>query len=99
MAADLHIHIMNGIDRDDLVTFFSNTLGSKYFKPSALTRSREAIFRKVQNTPNIWIGEVSWLKASMSGHPDDYVPSTVMEIYQAIGEDLPVLDEVLRGPE
>jgi len=42
----------------------------------------------IQNTKNIWIGEVSWMKASMFG--DDgkkYIPATVMEVSSAVHEE------------
>jgi hypothetical protein len=94
MSADLHIHVFEGITRKDLAAFFSHTLGSKYFNISA--PRPDGISAKIEKTPNVWIGEVSWLGASFSDDPDAFVPQTVGLIYGAIGENLPVLDKRLR---
>lgn len=101
MAADLHIHIYEGIEEADMVSFFSNTLGSKYFNPQPAGHISKytdptSSWSKVSDTPNIWIGEVSWLKASLiEGGTHEYVPSTVKTINEAIGEDLPELTDEL----
>lgn len=96
MAADLHIHIFDGITEDDLRIFFSNTVGSKYFNLFGTDEDRDyKIHDKIANTPNIWIGEVSWLKAALLEDSDRFVPSTVERINTVIGEDLPILTEEL----
>lgn len=101
MAADLHIHIYEGVEEKDMANFFSNTLGSKHFNPqpaghiSKYTNPASSWY-KVGDTPNIWIGEVSWLKASLiEDGAHDYIPSTVKAINEAIGEDLPILTDEL----
>jgi hypothetical protein len=50
----------------------------------------------VSNSSNVWIGEVSWLKAGLTGD-DGYVPEPVEAVAKLIGEDLPVLDDELRA--
>lgn len=94
MAADLHIHVMeDGCTEDDIVRFFGNTLGSKHFSIFGNTHRNEGgkpfykqdWYKRVSSSPNIWVGEVSWLK-----HPD-----IVAEITEIIGEDLPVCDDSL----
>lgn len=100
MAADLHIHVMRGVTEADIALFFQDTLGSKHFKPELLFRQRslnemDREFTKMHDTPNIWIGEVSWLKAAVFNDPDAFIPNVVLMVHEAIGEDLPVLDEVL----
>jgi len=45
--------------------------------------------------PNIWIGEVSWLKAALFEDPDKYVPGPVEQIVEIIGEDFPRITEDL----
>lgn len=52
-------------------------------------------WQKITGTPNIWIGEVSWLKASLTDDEDSYIPGTVAMINDLIGEDWPVLDDEL----
>ena len=53
----------------------------------------------IQRTKNIWIGEVSWLKASLFGDDGEkYIPTTVMEISSAVHEEnfgLKVIDDEL----
>lgn len=99
MAADLHIHVFEGIDEEVLRAFFSNILGSKWFNPnSGLPRGArqwEAAVRCIEKTPQIWIGEVSWLKAALYGL-ESFVPEPVRQIHELIGEDLPTLDDVLE---
>lgn len=95
MAADLWIHIFKDITEEDIRVFFSNAVGSKYFntvQPSDEER-REAL-NKLARTPGVWVGEVSWLKASLTGD-NRYVPEAVERIFEIIGEDLPVIDDEL----
>jgi hypothetical protein len=52
----------------------------------------------IENTKNIWIGEVSWLKAGLFEDGKKYIPTTVMEVSSAIhAEDfgLKVIDDDL----
>ncbi len=96
MAADLHIHIFEGIVEADLAKFCSNHLGSKWFnpRPGATDFGPGSVFHRVSETPNIWVGEVSWLKAALFDD-DSYVPNPVGAINDLIGEELPVLDDAL----
>lgn len=98
MAADLHIHIYEGVEEKDMADFFSNTMGSKYFNPKPAGDIRkytdpESSYNKVSNTPNIWIGEVSWLKAGLFEDVEAFVPNTVAAISEAIGDDRPEIDD------
>lgn len=51
-------------------------------------------WRKISDSPNIWVGSVSWLKAALTGS-DEFVPDPVGAVAERIGEDLPVIDETL----
>ena len=98
MAADLHIHIFEGLEEEDLKRFFSNSLGSKYFNLSYPAFSLDDDidhFSKINRTPNIWIGSVSWLKAGLFQDPKTFIPDPIGKINTLIGEDLVVLDEEL----
>ena len=101
MAADLHIIIAGEqITEEVLAVFFSSTFGSKYFNPGNLQPTRsdsDRYFELVSEAPQIWIGEVSWLKASLFGEAEEFIPRTVGTISELIGEDLPVLDDELIG--
>lgn len=98
MGADFNIHVFEGITERDLEIFFSNVIGSKYCK--FLFRHQyekpDEVWDKMIKTPNVWIGEVSWLKASLFDNEEEYIPNTVGTISELIGEDLPVLTEELR---
>ena len=97
MAADLHIHVVpDDIEEKALPAFFSHTLGSKHFGDAFSEAERQAAFRRISETPNVWIGEVSWLKAALFGDSDTFVPSTVQLVQDAVGEDLPTLDDELE---
>jgi hypothetical protein len=105
MAADLKLHATrlaggSDVDEEDFALFFNGTMGSKWFNP-ALQRQpgqRElwsALYEKFALLPTFWIGEVSWLKASLLGDSESYVPDPVQAISDIVGQDLPVIDDVL----
>ena len=99
MAADLHIHVFEGIEESDLRNFFRNTLGSKYFSPRPVGgyEGFSAAYDTIVNTPSVWVGEVSWLKAALFEDGEEtFVPSPVQKIHELIGENLPVLDDKLE---
>ena len=98
MSADLHIHAMGKLNADDLECFFSGNIDSKYFAigdPACRIAPDCLHWRRVEESENTWIGEVSWLKASLLGDMS-YVPEPVEAVNGLIGEDLPVLDEELK---
>src|ERR1044071_4453309 len=98
MAADLHIHVVpDDLEEGVIAAFFSLTIGSKHFSGFGRGRvspeAQERAFSRIADTPNVWIGEVSWLKAALFGDSGTFVPSTVQLVQDAIGEDLPTLDD------
>lgn len=99
MAADLHIHAMQGVTEDDLACFFSTTLGSRWcrfpFGGRCGNSTNCSHWRAVIDSPDVWIGEVSWLKAGLTGD-DSFVPEPVQAVHDLIGENLPVLDDDLK---
>lgn len=56
---------------------------------------RDSFSKFASESPNIWIGEVSWLKAGLTGDKEAYIPNPVATISELIGEDWPVLDDEL----
>lgn len=97
MSADLHIHVYEGLTEDDLRGFFRNTLGSKWsaglFARTLPLEEMIKYHQKIGDTPQCWIGEVSWLKAALFEDGEEtFVPNTVAAVNEVIGEDLPVLD-------
>lgn len=99
MSADLHIHSMRGVTEQDLGCFFSNTLGSKWFqwwmRPNCIERWKCKHHDAVLASGNIWIGQVSWLKAALT-ESDEFIPEPVQAIHELIGEHLPILDAELK---
>jgi hypothetical protein len=95
MGADLHIHIFEGITEDDLRAMKSSTLGSKYFNlhDNMPWEEKKKVYERIDNTPNIWIGEVSWLKAGLMEDADTFIPNTVGDIAELVGEELPTIDD------
>ena len=103
MAADLHIHVLTDeFTEEHYKAFQSNVIGGKYW--GGFNRNLQAEFEKKHNcdlyllcceTPSVWVGEVSWLKAALSEDPDTWVPATVQAVYDIIGEDFPVIDDEL----
>lgn len=95
MAADLHIHVMTPeMTEAHLADFFSNTMGSRWFAPKSVPRSEET-WEIVSKSPNIHVGEVSWLKAALLGENDRYVPDPIQAVSDIITDDLPVIDDEL----
>ncbi len=96
MSADLNIHVFKGITEDDLAAFFSSHLGSKYHGQVKDYDWREN-FDRIESTPRVWIGAVSWLKAALLEDGETFIPNPVGEVSSLIGEDLPVLDDELEA--
>jgi hypothetical protein len=81
--------------KEDVALFHSSTLGTPFFNPGL----RDAdfydgpVYRAVRGSPNIWIGEVSWLKAMVLDEPDTFIPSMVMAMAELIGWDFKPIDD------
>jgi len=98
MAADVHLHILEGVTEEEVKLFLSNRLGSKYYDESKYQEHEkryDELVEKMANTPQVWVGEVSWLKAWLTGDKEAFVPSAVEKVTEVIGEDFPVIDDEL----
>lgn len=100
MAADLHIHVLTDECTEQTVAAFqSNTIGTRFFNPLTAfsgNHDREfTLYDLVAKAPDIWIGEVSWLKAAVFGDKENFIPNTVAQVHEAIGEYFPVIDDTL----
>jgi hypothetical protein len=98
MGADLQIHIYEGLTEEDMQNFFSNNLGSKYFHPRTGREDAgrfDKAYEKIAETPSVWVGEWSPLKAGLFEEPETFIPDAMGQIQEIIGEDLPVIDDVL----
>ena len=103
MSADLSIHVLDiGLSEQDYKDISASTLGSKYcpglFSSRKIPKERmDEVYDHFSKSPQIWVGEVSWLKAGLTGDKKTYVPDIVKEIHGIIGEDFPIVNEDLIG--
>lgn len=100
MAADLSIHALTApCTESDLAEFFRNTLGSRWFGGFTASRPTDygegSAWVRVADTPQVWIGEVSWLKAALTDDSETFVPNLVASVHEIIGENLPLIDDSL----
>lgn len=93
MAADVKIHILT-CSVEAVQTLRGRTLGSKDCGFESKMGFSKAC-GIVSDTPQVWVGTVSWLKAILTEDSASFVPSAVMKISVLIGEDFPVLDDAL----
>lgn len=99
MSADFYIHIFSGITKEDYKAFFSNCLGSKHFDlaNSPIGDKWFELALKIESTPRIFVGEVSWMKASLFGDESKtYIPSTVEIISGLIGEETVITNKLIK---
>lgn len=67
-------------------------------KEAELTKLYDMSLEKFYETPQIWIGEVSWLKATLfEGGEEKYILSPIMKISELIGEKFPILTDELAS--
>lgn len=90
------IPVRGVINEKVIRAFFSNTLGSKWRSDGKEDENeRDRAYALINQTPNIWVGEVSWLKAALFEDEKTFIPSPVQIVSDVIGEDLPVIDDAL----
>lgn len=106
MAADLHLHVFDDkFTPEHYKMFQSNVIGSKYFEPNPMGRGKrdyvneegKDLFTLCAETNQVWIGEVSWLKAAIFENEGRYVPGPVIGVSELIDEDFPILTEKLKS--
>ena len=103
MSADLHIHVLdNGAEEKHLAGLQANTIGSKYCKDfrdddydyyNGEYADWDESYRIISETSNVWVGEVSWLKAAFLDDPKSFIPQPILKIHEIIGEDLKIIDD------
>lgn len=80
MAADMHIHILERVTEHQVKRFGSNVLGGPYWGCASYAEYLEHSsddFDAIRHTPQVWVGEVSWLKAVVFDDVESYVPDPV----------------------
>lgn len=112
MAADLYLHTLTDqFTATHYAIIESQTIGSIFFCADTVSipdvkmalcqamgyTDLIELYQIMENAPNIWIGEVSWLKAWITEDDESYIPSTVGAIQEVIDDHFPVIDDALIG--
>jgi hypothetical protein len=90
--------ITDYVDRDTISMFFTNFEGSllsTFWKSESFEHARERASALIENTPSVWVGEVSWLKAALLEDTATFIPEPVAQVSQIIGNTLPVITDEL----
>lgn len=90
MAADMHIHVLDSHTTEEEVAYF-NLLAH-----ASNDERYTTAYDHIAETPQCWIGEVSWLKAALSGDSGTYIPDPVKFISEIIGDGIVLSEAVLR---
>ena len=62
-----------------------------------LVREERAILSAaIANTPSVWVGEVSWLKADLLKDVDRFVPGPIQHMFDAVKTFTIITDEVIE---
>lgn len=95
MSASLHIHVFEEgqLTEKDFKDFFYNCFGSKWFDINHKPQNWRDKYRRMGECPNIFIGEVSWLKAMVLDDNETFVPGIIQQINDLVGEDIPLIDD------
>lgn len=80
---------------DDMTEEEAGSLIEAFFAESPTHEEWGEAYLRVAETPGVWVGEVSWLKAALTGDVETYIPDPVSDVREAIGEDLPIIDQDL----
>jgi hypothetical protein len=104
MSTDLHIHILQGVTEYEVLRFDLPSVSDNWeFREgedeNSVTKSSEyhKLYDKISKTPNIWIGEVSWAKASLFEDSDTFIPDTILKIEEILDEYFQIItDELIK---
>lgn len=87
MAADLSIHVMAEDVTEEQVRAFRNPFGGH----------SDFLLKQIMKCPSVWVGEVSWLKAALTGDEDAFIPDPVGEIAAIFSGIDEVTDEKIKA--
>lgn len=83
------VNICERVKYDGKWMSYEDAYEQPHFTKKKIQKRREIILkyneRIVDLTPNIWIGEVSWLKAALFGDAKTFIPSTVQVVQDIVG--------------
>ena len=107
MAADMVIHVDSGeLTQDDYRCLYADAIGSYYYQPGPRGRCplETAILQcphteKATSTPAVGVGEVSWLKATLTGNAGEYIPGPLERVGELLddskGLPVPITSELI----
>ena len=95
MAADLYIHVLEDVSEEGVAKFHRNCIGSKFSGTPCTDEEWHDLYSRLGETPRVWVGEVSWLKAALFEDPDTFIPDPVLKVSEVVGEDFPVITDDL----
>lgn len=100
MAADLHIHIRTPEVTDKVWDVWAHEHTLDFVlsgnRPSVQPTWDEC-FDLIAATPNIWIGEVSWLKASLFDASEEFIPNLIQAVHDMFKEaDTQITDDLIE---
>jgi len=98
MSADLHIHVLTKkFTEKHVEAFQSNSLGTRFFNLGYDKRFEKEhdcdLYKMCAATPDVWVGEVSWLKANVLEDEESFIPNIVQAVWETVGENFPVIDD------
>lgn len=111
MAADMVIHIDSGeLTQDDYRCLYGSMIGSYYYQPDRRGRCplETGILQcphtdRATSTPAVGVGEVSWLKAALTGNAGEYIPGPLERISELLddseGLPVPITSELIAEVE
>jgi hypothetical protein len=94
VAVDVAIHVMSAeITCDTLKAFYNNKLGHKWYNTYDMSTIDSGLIRGlIEESPQVWIGEASFLDAAVYD-ADDAIPRTVMDVCHLIDDGVTVIDD------
>lgn len=92
-----HPEIEAKIEADEKLTEAESTILADAFRDGLCESCDCTHWKRVSETENFWVGEVSWLKAGLLDDSDSFIPSLVEQVVEVFADD-PVLitDEVVQ---
>ena len=85
MSADLCIHVKTDWITEDVWKMFLKECPDDLFNtPDEYFEEQDGALEIIRETPQCWVGQVSWLKAALLDDEESYVPSPVGRISELI---------------
>ena len=89
MPADLHIHTLGWVSEEELRIFRNEV-------PHTMEEWLDAYDSIYCGCPSVWVGQVSWLKAIVTGDDQGFIPGPVQAVWGIFGKNfVEITDEVI----